>query len=103
MYEGGMRVISLVRAPQLGLTPNTVNYFNCTNLNSLFCFFSFTFQLFHEKEFTFYCKSVHFIVHTYKICSYNVLKFGIIENAKDDFAKSKFKFPEWGVGSWLSP
>jgi len=24
MYEGGMRVISLIRAPQLGLTPNTV-------------------------------------------------------------------------------
>ena len=25
MYEGGMRVISLIRGPQLGLTPNTVN------------------------------------------------------------------------------
>ena len=59
MYEGGMRVVSLIRAPQLGLSPNTVNQnvfylHNVGFTNSLFTFFCDAFT-FPKNCFTLFC------------------------------------------------
>ena len=66
MYEGGMRVVSLIRAPQLGLSPNTVNQnvfylHNVGFTNSLFTFFCDALT-FPENCFTLFCKTIHLVV-----------------------------------------
>ena len=76
MYEGGMRVVSLVRAPQLGLSPNTVNQnvvlFAQRWVYKFFIqFFSCDAFTFPENCFTLFCKAIQIQIRNgLTICRY---------------------------------